>query len=363
MTLRVALVGGPMYDGLYDLLDTTEHSDVEVVVRADHPTLNREVAARLAAGERIDVLSTHSKYAPSQAQWLQPLDGMVTEDIVGPLAPAAVELCRLRGALLSVPRNIDVRVLWWRTDRMDAPPATWDELLASKIAFGFPGRESGLFGTFFELVVANGGRLFDDEARPVMVSDEAVEAVELLVRLAAAAPGDLPTWHYDQVDAALLDGRVDAAAAWPGGYGPIRSSSLAGVLAPAPYLAGRQRWVSYSGCHSWAIPRTCGDVPGALALIARLSSREAAEHDARGGSIPAHVAALEAVQPADAVDAERLAITRRTIAEAMITYPPLARFPEIEDAGWGAIHTALRGELAPAAAVEQIQRAAEEALR
>ena len=29
----------------------------------------------------------------------------------------------------------------------------------------------------------------------------------------------------------------------------------------------------------------------------------------------------------------------------MITYPPLVRFPEVEDAGWGAIHDALRGEL------------------
>ena len=57
-----------------------------------------------------------------------------------------------------------------------------------------------------------------------------------------------------------------------------------------------------------------------------------------------------------------MAITRRTIAEAMITYPPLARFPEIEDAGWSAINAALRGELTAAAAVDQMQQAAEEAL-
>ena len=36
MTVRVALVGGPMYDHLYTLLDGL---DVEVVVHADHPTL------------------------------------------------------------------------------------------------------------------------------------------------------------------------------------------------------------------------------------------------------------------------------------------------------------------------------------
>src|SRR3954464_172906 len=94
--LRVALVGGPMYDSLYEpFID-----DVDVVVHADHPTLNRRVAELLAAGERIDVLSTHSKYAPSQAEWLQPLDGLLDPSSIAALAPRAVELCRFRGALL-----------------------------------------------------------------------------------------------------------------------------------------------------------------------------------------------------------------------------------------------------------------------
>ena len=57
MALRVALVGGPMYDGLYSMLP----EGTEVVVHADHPTLNRAVADLLAGGTRIDLLSTHSK--------------------------------------------------------------------------------------------------------------------------------------------------------------------------------------------------------------------------------------------------------------------------------------------------------------
>jgi multiple sugar transport system substrate-binding protein len=348
MTLRVALVGGPMYDHLYRLLDD---KDVEIVVHADHPTLNRSVAELLAAGERIDVLSTHSKYAPSQRKWLRPLDGLVD---VGPLAPKAIDLCRFRSDLLSIPRCIDVRVLWVRTDRVSDVPATWDELAASDVVFGFPGRESGLFGTFFEIVTSRGGRLFDEDANPVIVSPEATEAVEILCRLAARVPDDLPDWHYDQVDAALLDGRVDAAAAWPGGYGPIRSSSIAGVLAPHAYVGG----ISYSGVHSWAVPTTCADLDGALALIAELTGEVASHLDASGGSVPAHEIAFAKVKPHHAIDAKRLEITRGTIANAMITYPPLERFPEVEDAGWQAINAALRGELSPAEAVAEAQAAA-----
>jgi multiple sugar transport system substrate-binding protein len=339
--LRVALVGGPMYDRLYESL-----GDVEVVVHADHPTLNRAVAELLAAGERIDVLSTHSKYAPSQRAWLTPLDGLVD---AGSLAPPAVSLCRFAGELLSVPRCIDVRVLWSRR----APvPSSWDELVASDVVFGFPGRESGLFGTFFELVVSRGGRLFDDRGRPTMDSPEARWAVETLCALADRAPDDLPDWHYDQVDDALLSGRIDAAGAWPGGYAAIRDADL--DLSPHPYPGG----VSYAGCHSWAIPRTCGDVDGAVALVQRLIGDELAALDASSGTVPANVRAMESVEPDDDIDARRLAITRATIANGMLTYPPLERFPAIEDAGWLAINQALRGERDPASVPTLIQAAA-----
>ena len=346
--LRVALVGGPMYDHLYTLLDERK---VEIVVHADHPTLNREVAARLGAGERLDVIATHSKYAPSQAQWLHPLDGLVDPS---ELAPLALDLCRYRGALLCVPRLIDVRIMW---SRLETPPATWAELAASGAAFGLPGRESGLFGTFFELVVGAGGRLFTEAGKPCIDSPEAVAAIELLCRLAANAPADLPDWHYDQVDAALLAGRVDAAGVWPGGWGAIRDAGAA--LQPSTYPAGAHRWVSYAGCHAWGIPTTCGDVPAAAALVQQLIGREANALDAAGGSVCAHVDAFAAVEPVNDIDRRRLAITAATIEQAMITYPAHPRFPEVEDAGWQAIHAALLGRHSAADAVAAIQRLAE----
>lgn len=127
MTLRVALVAGPMYDHLYDVFDAAG-LDVEIVVHADHPTLNREVARLLGAGERIDLLSTHSKYAPSQAHWLRPLDPLVDPSSIAELSPGAVELCRHDDTWFCLPRLTDVRIMWCRTDRVDPVPDTWDEL-------------------------------------------------------------------------------------------------------------------------------------------------------------------------------------------------------------------------------------------
>lgn len=329
-----------MYDHLYDAFVPGE---VAVVVHADHPTLNREVARMLGAGERIDVLATHSKYAPSQAAWLRPLDDLIDARVVEPLAGRAVDLCRFDGAQLCLPRLIDVRVLWARADRVHDVPDTWDELVGSDVVFGFPGRESGLFGGFFELVVAYGGELFDAQLRPTMATPEAEHAIEMLCRLAARAPRDLVGWHYDQVDAALLDGRVDAAAAWPGAWGSIRASSIADRLTPHLYPTGPAQRVSYAGCHAWAIPKTCGDIDGAAVLVERLLSAERQGVDAAGGNICSHTEALARVVPLNDIDRQRLEMTRRTIDDAMITYPPLERFPEIEDAGWSAIRDALRG--------------------
>ncbi|MGZ8763785.1 MAG: ABC transporter substrate-binding protein, partial [Acidimicrobiia bacterium] len=267
MSLRVALVGGPMYDDLYGIF--ADH-DVEIVVHAPHPELNREVAAMIASGERIDLLSTHSKYAPSQSAWLQPLDDLLD---VSALAPRAVELCRFEGSLFCVPRNVDVRVLWAGPET--TVPTTWAELVDSGVVFGFPGRESGLFGTFFELVVSHGGALFDDALRPTMQTRECRDALDVLVTLAARAPDALTEWHYDEVDDALATGTVALAAAWPGATTVLRSARP--DLEPHPYLAGPEGLRSYAGCHGWGIPRTCADRDGAVALIGLLSSAAAHE--------------------------------------------------------------------------------------
>ena len=354
MALRVALVGGPMYDGLYSMLPR----GTEVVLHADHPTLNRAVADLLAEGIRIDLLSTHSKYAPSQAPWLQPLDPAVADG----MANRAVDLCTFEGALLCVPRNIDVRVMWVRRDLVDRAPATWAELLASDAVFGFTGRESGLFGTFFEYVAAHGGDVFDAALKPTLATPLGEEAVHALCRLAGRAPADLPSWHYDQVDAALARGDVAMAATWPGGYGPLRSAPVYDRLEPHAYLAGPAGMRSYSGCHGWAIPRTCGDVAAATALIGELSTFEAHARDAESGTVCARVDAFAAVRPLDDVDERRLEITRATVEDGMITYPPLPRFPDIEDAAWTSINAALRGEITPADAVRRMQTSAEGAL-
>ena len=86
--------------------------------------------------------------------------------------------------------------------------------------FAFPGKESGLFGHFFELHAMAGGRMFEDEGPPAPRLDEAGHwALGLLKDLyERAAPPETPGWHYDEVAACFREGRAAMSTDWPGGF-------------------------------------------------------------------------------------------------------------------------------------------------
>jgi multiple sugar transport system substrate-binding protein len=371
-TVRAALVGGPMYDPLYAALPAFARAsglEVEIVVRLPHPELNAWVARAFGAGNPdIDLLSTHTKYAPSQAQWLSPLDADIDRDTLADVLPNPAELSRINGGLLQVPRNIDVRLLHYRTDLLDAAPPTWNALAddaervttESRAGFVFPGRDSGLFGTFYELLVGAGGALFDERLRPAFDSREGAWAAGFLADLhhtRKVTPRALPTWHYDEISAEFRAGRAAMVCDWPGSYHLYRDRAQCRVadhvgLAPLPAGPSGAR-SAYAGCHSFAVPRTAGNREGGLALIRCLTSFEAQLGEARHGSIPSRASVLARVREessANPVEANRwnlLAEAERT----MIVPPRFASYPKCEDAIWQAIQRAIVGEWSPAKAV------------
>ncbi len=118
-TVRVALVGGPMYDPLYDAIPAFERAAqlrVDVVAQLPHPELNAFVKDAFESGAPLDVISTHTKYAPSQAQWLSPLDEVMPGDLIDDLLPRPARAVAHRRRLLQIPRNLDVRLLHYRRD-------------------------------------------------------------------------------------------------------------------------------------------------------------------------------------------------------------------------------------------------------
>lgn len=396
-TIRALLVGGPMYDGFLARLFEFERQTgrrVDVVGRLPHPELNARAKREFETGTAdVDLLSTHTKYAPSQAHWLSPIDDDLEEAALADLLPRPLELARIEGQLLQYPRNLDCGLLYYRRDLFEDEalrnefertrrrplrvPETWDELAEVSVflagqgvhGFLFPGRDSGLFGLFYELLVSAGGELFDADLRPAFASPAGYYAADLLAELhhrRRTTPAELTHWHYDEVSAAYRRGEAAMVSDWPGSdylYADARTSAVADRtgLARLPGGFGGRR-AAYAGCHSFAIPKRARNREGALELLRFLTTVESQLDEARRGALPARRSAFEAMREeakADPRQTHRLDLLART-SDDLIIPPRFAAYPDCEDAIWHGLQKAMTGVLSPHDAVHEAARAVAE---
>jgi multiple sugar transport system substrate-binding protein len=373
--LRILLVGGPMYDPLYERIGEFEGMSIDVAVAPTHPDLNERIEEEFGSGTAsYDLISTHAKYAPSQRQWLTPLDEDLEDSELKNFTPQTLELARIDGQLYGVPRNLDVKLLHYRTDIVPEPTASWEELreeaaqLRSDDLYGFvfPGKESGLFGHFFELHAMAGGRMFEGEGLPIpRLNDEAgIWTLTLLKDLyERAAPEETPNWHYDEVAACFRRGRAAMSTDWPGGfytYEDPEQSAVVGSYDVALYPEGRSGRFVYSGSHTFAIPTTVRDRRAALELLRFLTSRESQAFEARLGTFPARSDSLgDARAEAEAGSlAERRWGVLEEAQEAALIPPKHPNYPAVEDAIWQGLREVFFGK-----EVEEALRNTQEAAR
>lgn len=370
-SVHVALISGPSYDPLYERLASfTARTGIDVTVgfMGDHPTLN----AHLADADPVpyDLVSTHSKYAPSQLDFLAPLDAVIDADPLDDFAPQSIELARIDGALYGLPRLIDVRLLHYRTDLLSEPPRTWDELLHTArsisdahdvFGFAFPGRESGLFGTFYELVEMGGGQLFPESLVPDIQNEGGTWALQFLRTLYAEAlvPPDTPQWHFESVHRAFRDGHVAMAGDWPGYYALHADpdvSRVADRFAVCPYPTGPSgEALAYGGEHTFALTQRGIEKEAAAELLRFLTAPEQQLLEARRGAVPPRQSVMRRVQSkASGAARARWSALETAIQDQILIPPKLAYYPHIEDVIWTTVQACIVGERAVSDALTQI---------
>ncbi|KAK3846575.1 MAG: hypothetical protein J3R72DRAFT_434136 [Linnemannia gamsii] len=450
-TLRIAVVGGPQYDRLYDRLATFEAETgvhVEIVYRGSHPELNDFIAATFPPANtdhtnrssyktpELDLISTHVKYAPSQAHYLQELDSsLISREQQDEFLDSALEACKIQGRLMQLPRMVDSRVLFYRADVLEklglAPPKTWQDLLQCASTIGqatlplevgeqsvapglsdsavaetrtmqgyvFPGKLSGLFGTFYELAMMemrHPEALFDRNDRPVFEESTVVPVLTYMRQLVVmgAVPADIDRYYFDQVSTMFAEGRVAMVADWPSYYRDMKQLLLkkagekggggAKVKVMRYPVGANGSRSAYSGMHSFAIPKSCRHPEKALRLLQFLVHDDQQWLEAtESGSFPTKKAVLQRLvneteeaaersksfvevertterdSQSDAqLDSERLRCLRATVEEDMAMFPHLLTYPELEDALYPMIQDAMMGRLSPEEAARSMQRRA-----
>ena len=359
--LQVALIAGPAYDPLYQCLPAfTERTGITVNVefRGDHPALNRHLAS--LDDVPYDLVSTHTKYAPSQLGFLAPLDGLIDDAVLGDFVPLLLEMASVHGSLYGLPRNIDVRLLHYRNDLIESPPVTWDGLLElgrrlnappERYGFLFPGRESGLFGTFFELAEMAGARLFPEDLVPEIENEAGRWALGLLRTFFAEGlvPPELPEWHYDKVHECFRAGRAAMVGDWPGYYSLYRDKGISRVhdrLGLSIYPVGPAgKSLSYGGGHTFALTRRGAGEPVALELLLHLTAFDQQLFEARQGCVPVRRSVMDQMQrEADPANRSRLAMLEKVIAEHLLIPPKFARYPQVEEVLWRTVQRVIVGD-------------------
>jgi len=393
--LHLALIRGPQYDGLLEFLPAFEQQTgyhLHVDVRLPHVELNERMAKDLGTENgHYDLISTHTKYCPAQAEHLRSLDEFVSADELSDFVPRVLELCRIAEAdqtherLMQLPRNLDARMLFYRADLISAPQ-TWDEALSQMIkfkrdnfyGFAFPGRHSGLFGTFYELLGMAGGDLFDADLRPIFNSEAGEWSLNFLHRahtVERVTPPDLiENWYYDEISDRFRRGDVLMVGDFPGFYGLYQKRETCAVFDQfdvAVYPAGPagiRR--SYAGGHSFAIPKAARDPEGGLALAKYLTSPEVQWHEASaGGHTPVHQSIFERMKGTQSGqgfveerNARRMAVLEETITQYAMIPPKFALYPMIEDILWSGVQAAMRGTYTPKEALKVMEKKVQEVL-
>jgi multiple sugar transport system substrate-binding protein len=324
------------------------------------------------------------------AGWVLPLDRFTPP--VADFFPATIEANRWGTRLFALPWFVDVGLLYWRTDLLDEPPATMEELVrlasacradtrqtASATGSQCPGdsrigpsgerrhppfgivwqgaRYEGLVTVFVEYLGAFGGRILDDGGRAVVDSPEAVRALAFMrdqLYRYGVAPREVLTWHEEETRFAFQNGNAVFMRNWPYAAGLLGDSSVSRVagrfsIAPMPAAEGGTPTATLGGAQL-AINAHSEMPEAAYALIAFLTAPEQMLERAEVvKQYPTRHAVYDDPRLARAldvpVDQVRAAVTSATPRPVIPIYTQLSELLQIQ------LHRALVRQVSPEAAL------------
>lgn len=312
---------------------------------------------------QLDVIWT-AEFAA--AGWILPLTAF--DPPTDAFFDAAVRANRWQDALYALPWFIDVGMLYWRSDLLDAPPLTHQSLMEAARARpeGVPyglvwqgARYEGLVVTFLEHLHAFGGRVLDEEGRVRVDSDEAVAALTFMhdaVHDDQVVPEAALTWQEEQTRFAFQNGHALFMRNWPYAYPLMQDASASDVtgrfeVAPLPEGPGGRRASALGGAQL-AVNAHSDRKEAAWRVVEFLTSPEQMLERARAvGQYPArrNLYALPELADALPVDPKRA----RDIIDAAVPRPVTPVYTQLSSILQIWLHRALTHQREPAAALRE----------
>lgn len=399
-TLRVKLIGGAQYEPLYaeiEKWETETGAKVEILSRKNHFELDREIKQDIAA-DTLDwcVGSNHTSFAPQYGTIYRDLNELLDESVLVGFDTLAIKNSTVDGQLVQLPRHSDVSNLYYQKSLYEdqankdafskahgydlAPPETWDQFKDQAIFFAdspdffgtqYVGKDEAITGRFYEMLVANGGALFDEDWNPTFNSDAGVKSVQWFKDLydAQAVPAGVLNYLWDDTGMGFASGTVALNLDWAGWatfFNDPENSKIAGDigLTRAPVGDGGVR-SGWSGSHTFSITKTCDNVDAAVSFVTFLTDHDRQMVEARKGLLPTRKqvwidAQKEFVADGNEFLAEVFDVYSRSMAEDAFTPPLIAEWIEVSNEIWPRLQSAILGESEIQDALDEAAEAARE---
>jgi multiple sugar transport system substrate-binding protein len=318
-----------------------------------------------------DVLQLDVVWTPefAAAGWLLPFDRF--SPAASDFFQAAIEANRWEGKLFALPWFVDVGMLYWRTDILDRPPTTFDELTATaRPGTGSPetrygivwqgARYEGLVTVFVECLGGFGGRILDEDGAVVVDSETAVSALTWMrdaIHATGTVPADVLTWHEEETRFAFQNGAAVMMRNWPYAYALLAAadSPVRGrfAVAPMPAAPGGKPTATLGGSQL-AINARSAQPDAGWALIEYLTAPEQMRERARiVGQFPSRPSLYQEVE------LEGLGIdtaAARAIVNAATARPVTPVYTQLSEILQVRLHRALTRQQEPRASLDEAAR-------
>jgi multiple sugar transport system substrate-binding protein len=217
---------------------------------ADADQQREQLVRRLAARDRdIDIIGMDVIWTAefAQAGWILPWGGEAAALARAGRLAAPLESATYDGRLWAAPLTTNAQLLWYRTDRVAAPPGTWDEMIDMAEALGDHGtiqaqgeRYEGLTVFFTSLLASAGGAVPERSRGAATLQDgPARRALAIMKRLATSTAAD-PALSTSREDQARL-GFETGDASFMINYSFVFASARRNV----PGIAARTGWARW----------------------------------------------------------------------------------------------------------------------
>lgn len=343
---------------------------VRIEVLPDAADQQREQQAlQLDAGEStFDILGMDVIWTGEYSEngWLESLED-VRGEIEAASLPGPFESATWGGELWAAPYNTNAGFLYYRTDLVDTPPTTWDDMCSTAQAVaedegigGFIGQGAqyeGFVVNWLEYYWGAGGELFnDDQSQVVFDVNLAMQATEFMADAmnTCYAPG-FNTAQEEEGRNLFQSGDAVFMRNWPYVYSIIQDTPDSPAngnfdIAPLPTFTG-QGTISALGGFNLAVSAFSDNKEAAKDFVVWAATNQAPQEMlATEGSVPPTMASVYE----DLADDPVMALLGEVLPDAK-PRPPSPSWNEISVEMQQALFPAVNGDADPQGAAEAVR--------